>query len=202
MLCLLSPGKFINIKNSKIITKTSVTSTLVKERLSIQGPLQFNKTDFYLTWSDKQNDTYYIQEYLPKGENVIHFNHLLTINLFHREIPIADAVRQKVSELAERKKTDPTCNFVVNQSNDGKEFLVDFIIGQGNGDQSSIVEFNIYHYRQIEISGKKKALVVYAYSERSYGDQIAGFLTRLRTDRIALLNAMSKTVIPSIKINQ
>ena len=50
------------------------------DRIGVKGPLTFNNTTFKFTWS-QQNNNYYIQEYLPDGENADHFNQLLSIFL-------------------------------------------------------------------------------------------------------------------------
>ena len=178
----------------------AVTSTAAKDRLGVSGPLQFNKTNFNLAWSDKPNETYYVQEYVPKGENVEHFNQLLTINVFNRPVNLEDAAKQKINELNERKKIDPDCNYAVSRSKDGKEFMIDFLLSEGTG-ANAIVEFNIYHYKQIITANNKPALIIYAYSKRSYGDATTGFLKNLKTERPALLQAMSTTQMPQVKIS-
>ncbi len=183
----------------KKIVAGATLSPAAKERLGVSGPLQFNKTSFHLAWSDKPNETYYVQEYMPTGENPEHFNQLLTINLFNRLVPIEDAVKQKAYELTERKKIDATCNFAVTKSKDGQEYMIDFILSEGTGDKA-ITEFNIYHYKQIETSDKKQALAVYAYSKRSYGNSIPLFFKNLQAERPALLQAMSAAPIPDIKL--
>lgn len=112
---------------------TTITDNPV-DRLGVKGPLEFNKINFKLAWSDKPNDNYYIQEYLPDGENLESFNQMLTIHLFDTDIKTKDAVGQKVRELTERKKTDDVCNYQVTESPDGKEFIVDFLLGESKDD--------------------------------------------------------------------
>ena len=80
------------------------------DRIGVKGPLTFNKTSFNLSWTDKPNDTYFIQEYLPKDEKAENFNQMLTLHLFDKDIKVKNAVKQKIQELDTRKKTDPTCN--------------------------------------------------------------------------------------------
>ena len=171
------------------------------DRIVVPGPLTFNKTTFNIAWTDKPNDTYYIQEYLPTGENVEKFNQMLTIHLFDKDIKLKDAVQQKVKELNNRKKTDPTCNYQVNESPDGKEFMVDFILGESQGDKMTIVEFNIYRYKQVDLGDKKKGILVYAYSKRAYGDDITAFFKNLKNDRTEILNAMISSEMPTVKIS-
>lgn len=170
------------------------------DRLGVKGPLEFNKINFKLAWTDKPNDNYYIQEYLPDGEKPESFNQMLTIHLFDTDIKTKDAVGQKIKELTARKKTDAVCNYQVTESPDGKEFIVDFLLGESKDDKMTIVEFNVYRYKQIEVSKKKKALVVYAYSKRSYGDDITTFFKTLKDDRTNYLNQMISADIPTVTI--
>ena len=170
------------------------------DRLGVKGPLEFNKTNFKLAWTDHPNENYYIQEYLPDGEKPENFNQMLTIHLFGTDIKVKDAVEQKVKELTVRKKTDAVCNYQVTESPDGKEFIVDFLLGESKDNKMTIVEFNVYHYKQIEISKKKKAIIVYAYSRRSYGDDITTFFKTLKEDRADYLNQMISADIPTVTI--
>ena len=125
---------------------------------------------------------------------------MLTIHLFITDIKAKDAVAQKVKELNKRKKTDEVCNYVVTENPDGKEFIVDFILGESKGDKMTIVEFNIYRYKQIEIGNNKKAMLVYAYTKRSYGDNITTFFKTLGDDRTDYLNQMISVDMPSVAI--
>ena len=177
-----------------------ITGETVIDYLSVKGPLKFNQTDFELKWSERPNDYYYIQEYLPQGENLNEFNQMLTIHLFDTDIKLKDAVGQKVKELNKRKETDPVCNYQVTESPDGKEFIVDFILGESKDDKMTIVEYNVYHYRQIDLNKKGKAIAVYAYSKRSYGKNIIEFLKNLKADRNAHLNEMISSEKPRIKL--
>lgn len=170
------------------------------DRLGVKGPLEFNKTNFNLAWTDHPNNNYYIQEYLPIGEKTDHFNQMLTIHLFDTDINVEEAVAQKVKELNIRKEKDAICNFQITESPDGKEFIVDFLLGESKENKMTIVEFNVYHYKQIEISKNKKALVVYAYSKRSYGDDITNFFKTLKDDRKICLNQMISSDIPTLSI--
>ena len=101
-----------------------------------------------------------------------------------------------------RKKTDAVCNYQVTESPDGKEFMVDFLLGESKDNKMTIVEFNVYHYKQIEISKKKKAIVVYAYSKRSYGEDITTFFNTLKEDRVNYLNQMISADIPTVTIEK
>jgi len=171
------------------------------DRMGVKGPLVFNKTSFDLSWTDKPNDTYFIQEYLPAGEKTESFTQLLTLHLFNKDIPLKNAVDQKIQELNNRKRTDAVCNYAITQKPGGTEYMVDFILSESVNGKMSIAEFNIYRYKQVQL-GTKKGILVYAYSKRSYGNDITGFLKKLKTDRTTLLNAMAATEMPVVSISE
>lgn len=170
------------------------------DKLGIKGPLKFDNTSFKLSWTDKPNDNYYAQEYLPATEAPKNFNQMLTVHLFITETDTKNAVQQKVKELENRKKSDQLCNYVVNESPDGKEFMLDFLLGESKENKMNIAEFNVYRYKQVYLGNNKKAIMVYAYSKRSYGEAITTFLSGLGEERTKYLNEMISTEIPTIKI--
>jgi len=172
-----------------------------KDRLNVKGPLSFGNTSFKLSWTARPKETYFVQEYLPDGESLNSFNQMLTINLFVSDIEVKNAVDQKINELTKRKKTDKVCNYAVNESPDGKEFIVDFLVSETKDNKMTTVEFNVYRYKQIDIEGFKKAIVVYSYSKRAYGNEITTFLESLGKERANYLNYMISSEIPAVKIS-
>jgi len=169
------------------------------ERISVPGPLAFADNQFGLSWSDKPNADYYVQEYLPKGEDPDHFKQMLAIHLFKKDITVDDAVQLKIEELNKRKKTDPVCNYKLSKSPDGKEAIIDCLLGQSVNDKMTVVEFVVYRFKQVQLDNAK-GILVYAYSKRSYGDDITGFLKSLGDIRIDCLNAMISAKVPVVKI--
>jgi hypothetical protein len=191
---------YLLIVVTALFSFTSITDNPT-ERLGVAGPLTFNNTSFSLVWTDKPQDTYYIQEYLPAGEKVESFNQMLTIHLFATDIKLKNAVQQKVKELNNRKKTDPTCNYMVTESPDGKEFMVDFLMGESKNDKMTIAEFNVYRYKQIDLGENKKGILVFAFSKRAYGDDLTSFYKNLKSDRDDYLNAMINSTLPVVNVN-
>jgi len=179
----------------------SFVADVPTDRIGVKGPLKFDKTDFNLAWTDKPRDTYFIQEYLPAGEKPESFNRMLTIHIFDSDMSANNAVSQKVKELTERKKTDIVCNYQVTESPDGNEFIVDFLLSESKNEEMTIVEFNVYRYKQVNISEKKKGVLVYAFSKRSYGDNITDFLKSLKEVRMNYLNEMVAVELPKIIID-
>ncbi|TDQ77957.1 hypothetical protein [Sphingobacterium yanglingense] len=172
------------------------------DRIGVKGPLTFDKTVFNLAWSSTPNKGYYVQEYLPKGEKVESFNQMLSIQLLEADISINDVVSQKLRELNERKKTDPICNYQVIENPEANEVIVDFLIGESKNDKMTIVEFNVYRYKQLELPEGKKAIILYFYSKRSYGERITPFLQTLKTERTKYINEMIGTDIPKLSIKE
>jgi len=170
------------------------------DQLDVKGPLKFDNVNFKLAWAAHPKDAYYVQEYLPEAEKLANFNQMLTLNLFVTDIEVKDAVAQKTNELIKRKETDAMCNYKVNESPDGKEFIVDFLMGESKDNKMTVAEFNVYRYKQIELAAGKKAILVYAYSKRAYGNDITAFLNTLGENRMAYLNQMISTALPQIRI--
>lgn len=88
------------------------------------------------------------------------------------------------------------------KSPDGKESILDCLLSSGNNDKIDIVEFIIYRYKQIDLKNNKKALLIYAYSKRSYDDKITSFLENLKNERTDLLNVMTSKELPKIAIKE
>lgn len=183
MACAADTGNNENQSNS------TAQSGPVTEYLSVPGPIRYHDTDFNLVWAEHPNESYYIQEYLPAGNTLEHFNEMMTIHLFLTEMSVADAADQKIEELEQRKQSDSYCSYQAKDSPDGKEVMLEFFVSQ-TGDED-VVEFNLFNYQQIELSPGQKALCIYAYSKRSYGaDDIAAFSQTFDNDRSGFFNGM------------
>lgn len=126
---------------------------------------------------------------------------MITVNLFVTDLVVKDAVTQKTKELTKRKEIDGMCDYRVNESPDGKEYILDFLIGESKDNKMTIAEFNVYRYKQVDINGAKKAIVVYAYSKRAYTDGITSFLKSLAKERVEYLNEMISSEMPDIKVS-
>jgi hypothetical protein len=170
------------------------------ERVGVKGPITFNNTTFQLSWTSKPTDHYYIQEYLPGKENPDHFNQMLSIFFLAADAKLSDIVQQKTGELTARKSTDPTCNYMVSQSPDGSEYLLDFVVGESKSEKMEVEEFNVYRYKQVALPGNKKAILVYAYTKRAYGKDTTPFLANLTAERKSFLSMMVAAKMPNIVI--
>ena len=102
VLCLLMVIGFAFADN--FASTEPAQDNIIIDRIGVEGPLEFNKTIFNLAWTAKPNDTYYVQEYLPDGENLKSFNQMLAIHLFIKDLKPNDAVQQKTEELKKKEK--------------------------------------------------------------------------------------------------
>jgi len=170
--------------------------------IGVKGPVEFNKISFELVWSGKPKPNYFVQKYLFEGEKLESFNQMLTFSVFTTDIKPGDAVKQKVKELENRKKTDTLCNYNVTESPDHKESMIAFLQAETKNNKMALVEFNASRYQQIKINSKKKVLYVFSYSVRSYGDSIAPFLKTLKDKRVEYLNLMMAAYLPEINLGR
>jgi hypothetical protein len=139
--------------------------------------VKFDGKNFSLAWSSHPNDVYYLQEYLPKGENFDNFVEMFSVCIhLYDNISAAAAVEAKIKELEKRSETDKCCHYKVYNKDD--EYILDFLVSEGNGETLSVVESNVHRYKVIEIDGKK-ALQLIFYSHRAYGDDILPYLGKL-----------------------
>lgn len=171
----------------------------VKDYLQAGTTIHWNEQTFHLVWSSK-NDDYYIQEYLVAGDSLNHFSEMVSLFVLNKDIPLEDAVRVKMEELKQMKKSDPIVNFAVTSNSKYKGDVLDFLVGQYNEDTATIVEFNAYRYLQMKIGSNKKALLVIAYSKRAYSYEIAPFLSKLKENREQFVKHLFEVKIPNIKI--
>jgi len=172
----------------------------VIERFGVKGPLAFNSKSFFLA-STEVSGISYVQEYVPKGDNVESFHEMMSIFVYDTRLSLDEVLKSKVAELQERKKNDPVCNYELNESPDGKEKMLDFLLSDGNALALNVVEFNVYRSREITINGQQ-GIMVYAYSQRAYKDEIRGFLAGLKTERTKYLNTMIEAKLPDVKFER
>lgn len=190
-----------------IIVLISYSFTIIhkdddKDRIGVEGPLSFNNTGFNLAWSDKARDNYYIQEYLPAGEQLESFNQMMTLHVFLIDMSIDDAVQIKLNELDTRSKTDAVCKGSVAEtaSSDGKEILLDFLLSETQKDTPEIVEYNVYRYIPVNIGDGENGILIYAYTKRAYGKDAEGFLETINKERRNIVEQMGNTEVPKVKL--
>lgn len=171
-----------------LLSCMSMSAQTVKEYFSVGNPIQYCETDFYLAWSAHPQDIYYVQEYLPQGESLEHYNQMLTVSVVFWNRTPHEAVQAKIAELEQRKKTDPVTNYMVVE-NDGGEYILEFIVSDSNNGELSTVEVDVHHYRQMSIDGRDASVLVF-YSCRAY-DDIEAFIKAIPQNRASWYECMS-----------
>lgn len=166
-----------------VVAKTTSSETITRY-FDVGNPIKFGGDKYYFAWSSRPYDFYMLQEYLPKGQSFEDYTKMFTVSvMFTGDSPMtsADAMKYKVAELEEIKKSDPVCNYIVSE-NDG-EYIVDFIVSNSNDKgELEFVEVDIHYYRDIVIKGMKATYLLF-YSCRAYGDDIMPFLESIPSKR-------------------
>lgn len=174
----------------------------VTDFLTVPGPINYLETEYILSWSDHPTEQYYIQEYLPEGEDLKHFNRMFTIHLFDVDMSISQAVEQKVQELENRKVTDPEVMYKVTKSPEGEEVVLEFFVGKQNDQVLEVLEFDVYHYNPIVLDQGWKAVAIYAYTQRAYGADIPQFSQSFNDQRASFFYGIIGLEKPLIRIQK
>jgi hypothetical protein len=169
----------------------------VKDYLNVPGPLQFDHSDYFLSWSAHPAENYFKQEYLPAGQVSASYSKMMMIEAATGAVSLQTAVKTKRNELEQRKKTDPLCNYQLVQNPATGEYLLDFMMSQSAGGKTTIAEWDAYRYTVLP---GNKGILLFACSRRSYGSAIPGFLRLLKTKRLTDINALSTCSIPLVQI--
>lgn len=171
----------------------------VKNLLNLPQTIEFNGTEFFLSWSKQQSPTLALQQYLPSDEKIENFNQLLNFSYFDRDIDLEQAVRQKVESIQQRNAEDKFAKvFDVNDSPDGLEHLMDFMVSGKTKAGASYIEYNVYRFKRYEKG--KTAMLILAYAKRYYGEDLKGISKSVTKQRGPLQLAMSDYTIPNIRM--
>lgn len=138
------------------------------------NPIEFMGQKYFFVWSSRPYEFYMLQEYLPAGQEFETYKDMFTVSvMFYGDAPFsaAKSLEMKVSELEERKKTDPMCSYVVSEV-DGVKVL-DFTVSDADDKnvKPNCLEIDVHYYKDVEFNGVKASLLLY-YSHRSYGKNI------------------------------
>lgn len=176
------------------------TSNPVTEYLNVPGPIVLNKDTFKLAWSSHPSATYYKQEYIGAKDNIEKFKKMVMVEVLVGNEKAADLAKAKIAELKQLKLTNPLVNHEVFQKNG--EYIIDFLLSQNaaDGKKVSIIERNVYRYKEITDKNGKKAMLLFGVSERAYGNEVDRFLASLKKNKATLTNAVAAFVIPAITI--
>lgn len=170
----------------------------VPDILSIQGPIDYDGTEFLLTWSKQASKTLFKQQFLPRDEKIEDFTQLLDFSYFNKEIEMELAVRQKVESIQQRQAKDKFAKVDVSESPDGSEYIVDYFISESPAKDEPFVEYNVYRFKNYDNNGKKSFLIL-SYAKRVYGD-LKSASKALSKQRDHLMATMIEYKIPEIKV--
>ena len=180
--------KAIIILITSMLCCLGVSAQTVSEYFDVGNPIKYCGTKYSLVWSARPQENYYVQEYLPKGESLEHYNQMFTVSVIFGDITPLEAVQAKIAELEQRKKTDPVTNYLVAENNG--EYILEFIVGDSSDGKMNIVEVDVHYYKQMTINGRNASVLSF-YSGRAYGDDIMQFIQSIPQKRNAWYEGMS-----------
>lgn len=189
-----------------IVTLASFTTNKMAEKVTdyftLPGPIVYNKSNYNLSWSAHPNAGYYKQEYLTAGEKQEAFTKMIMIEAVAGNVDLSSAVKAKIAELEQRKKTDAVANYQVIENKSTGEFLLDFVISQSSGNAPSVVEWNAYRYTTLNEKGGRKGIMLFAIVKRGYGSGTTNFLKSLKTERQGDINLLAAYKLPVVQLKK
>jgi hypothetical protein len=172
----------------------------VQNYYGIPEVLNFDSVQYKLSASYHPKYDYYKQEYIRDGESADHFNKMVTIDFLLTNKPAKTLFAAKVKELIERKKNDPVVRFDIRGNPEKDEYILDFTLSQNIGTKAGIVERNVYRYKNYIDNAGHKGTLLFAITQRGYGDNIDAFFGNLKKTRIDDINKLARYIMPDIEI--
>jgi hypothetical protein len=172
----------------------------VKDYYNIPDTLTFDSIQYKLSASYHPKEIYYKQEYIPDGESADHFNTMVTIDFLITDVPAKNLLVSKVKELIERKKNDPIVQYEMRYNKEKDDFILDFTLSKDIESKAGLVERNVYKYMNYIDSAGHKGVLVFAISQRGYGDNIAAFFGKLKNTRTSDIKKLGQYHVPNIMV--
>ena len=173
----------------------AATAQTAKDTLNVPGPIQFSGKRYQLVSTEKDlQDT--VQEYIPAGETLDNFQHMITIGLSKRTREPYELASIKTEELEDMMAVNPAVNFDVVTTEDRSSVIVDFLIHAQDEEGREYAEWNGYLY---SMSAARDGVVLKAVTRRAYEDQIPAFYkNELDTIRRTYIQALDELKLPEI----
>lgn len=174
---------------TSILFCLGLNAQTVTEYFNVGNSIKYCDTKYSLVWSAHPQENYYVQEYLPQGESLEHYNQMFTVSVIFWDRTPLEAVQAKIAELEQRKKTDPITNYIVAENNG--EYILEFIVGDSSDGKMNTVEVDVHYYKQMTINGRNASVLSF-YSSRAYGDDIMPFIQSIPEKRNTWYEGISK----------
>ena len=188
---------FVLLNFNGLIVKSNNSSKNFDKYINVDS-LFVDSINYVFSWSLHPNQLYYKNEFLNRGDSVTHFKKMISIEFLVGNYALIDVVNQKRVELERRKTTDKFCNQILYENNEKGEYMLDFLISEQDSN-SLIVERNIYRYKLYSDS-INKGVLLFAYSERSYDNEIMNFLKNMKSNNFKMVNKIGNYDLSSIKL--
>jgi len=174
----------------------------VQDFLSVPGPVIFNSSGYFLSWSAHPSPDFFKQEYIIKGDDPDSYKSMLMLDAVTGDKDLKDVVAAKVTELKKMKETNPIIQYEVIKNPATGEYLLDFILSANKPDGSiSVIERNVYRYSSTTNKGGLKITLLFGISTRANGKDATPFLSALKANRKELINKVSQFKIPDLNIS-
>ena len=198
-----SDSKTDTKESSKEEIENSVSDKVapVENYLNTPELIKLNGTDYTLSWSSHTSENYYKQEYIPSDNVVEKYKEMIAVELVVGELTAKDAVDQKIQEIEARKATDRVSNYALKEDPETKELILDFMMSEGAG-ESTILEWNVYRYKNYEDAAGNKGISLFSLSKRGYGIEVAQFGPDVRDNRQTYMVEFLALPRPSINLKK
>ncbi|AFD06116.1 hypothetical protein [Solitalea canadensis] len=183
-------GFVLAVNPTQLMAQQTAKPATVQNYLSSAETISIGGINYQLSWSSNPNNSYYKQEYLPKGQKAEKYTEMLLLEVVKGNITVKQAVSSQIELIQQRKGTDPVANYSVIENIEKNEVILDFLMSQDD-----IVEWNAYRYKLVD----GKAIQLFGMSKRSYGNSTE-FLTSLKSARTTYINQLATAEVPKIKI--
>lgn len=164
--------------------------------LNAKEVIQFEGVAYDLVWSNppQMKGQYYIQEYMPKGQNIDRYTDLFILDLFKNKDTSLDAeVKEKKDWLDNRKKTeDPTLTYKISYNEELDQFFVDMMITDGD-----LVEWTVVRYIAYEVDGNFEGVRTLSMSKRGY-EGMDAFMAKIADTKAKCLSDFLNLPFPEV----
>lgn len=170
--------------------------------LHVPGPILFERTAYQLAWTSHPTPAFYKQEYLAAGTAPSRFTSMIFFDLLKGNLTVKEAAGAKMAELKILKETNPLVSYQLIELPKTGEFLLDFLLSQAtpDGKSQSIVERNVYRYKQLTDPSGKKGILLFGVSQRSYGADTETFLASLKRTKADLPAKVEQFKLPVVAL--